>query len=157
MWLIFGERSLDQYMSSTNQVVDPLDLRMHDLSDAVAIPGCSPVVRAIKSDDNESLTLGVEDNGAQIHIKNGGVIELNFAGGNMLTIQSQGSTATMTLGTGADHPVMATPTAAWWLTVLSAFLSHTHLFGGVPTSGAQSPLPAWASSNASGRVGFPNG
>lgn len=72
--LVFNERSIDNYWFSTGrQEVDPVDLRKHDLSDAVAIPGFQPLSRVLKED----LSSGVfgKEKAAQIRAK-GSTVEV---------------------------------------------------------------------------------
>lgn len=44
--LIFCERSIDLWLSGDGSDTDPVDLRKHDLSDAVAVPGLTPISQA---------------------------------------------------------------------------------------------------------------
>ena len=127
VWLSFGERSLDYYLAGPGTLTDPVDLRMHDLSDAVAFLGCGPFVKSIKEVTNTDLVMGQDNLGAQIHIKDGGVIEITFAAGNMLTVQSTGGAATLQLGNGAKHVAIAEPLATMWGNQNSVFSGHTHI------------------------------
>lgn len=66
--LVFNERSIDKYWYSSGKTeIDPVDLRKHDLSDAVAIPGFQPLTRVLK-EDLSSAVLGKEK-GAQVRPK----------------------------------------------------------------------------------------
>jgi hypothetical protein len=77
--LIFCDRSIDGYMASTGAVdLDPIDLREHDISDAVAIPGFFPTPKAIKDDVSTDAVFGKEK-GNQVRVKNSGV-EVTTAG-----------------------------------------------------------------------------
>lgn len=66
--LVFAERSLDNYKTGNGADADPVDLRMHNLSDAVAYPGVPPFSKALKDVDAENMVMG-KDGGKQIHIK----------------------------------------------------------------------------------------
>ena len=71
----FVERSLDQWLDKQGQETDPLDYRMHSLSDAVAYPGLYPRKLALSDAHAENMVLG-KDGGIQIHLKPGGEIHL---------------------------------------------------------------------------------
>jgi hypothetical protein len=77
--LLFCDRSIDTYMVSTGVVdLDPVDLREHDLSDAVAIPGFFPTPKVIKDVIATDAVFGKEQ-GAQIRAK-GSTVEVTTAG-----------------------------------------------------------------------------
>lgn len=66
--LFFAERSLDRWIVGNGDEVEPVDVRTHDLSDAVAVPGLYPLSSALASADEDDLVLGKE-NGYEIHVK----------------------------------------------------------------------------------------
>ncbi len=67
--LVFSDRSLDLFLQSSGKVdLDPVDLRQHDITDAVAIPGLYPFPRAIVDDISNDLAMGKEQ-GAQVRVK----------------------------------------------------------------------------------------
>lgn len=68
--LFFVERSMDQYMGGDGEITKPLDYRMHNLSDAVAYPGCYPRNLSLADAHAENAVWGI-DGGTQIHVKNG--------------------------------------------------------------------------------------
>jgi hypothetical protein len=68
--LIFNERSIDKFVSNGGD--DP-DLRMHDISDAVAIPGFYPFNKAIGAIDEDDMQIGHDGGVAIIHIKENGI------------------------------------------------------------------------------------
>lgn len=75
--LVFCDRAIDQFVASAGSVdTDPQDLRMHDLSDAVALPGFYPVAKAVKDDLSTEFRMGA-DGGAYISINSAGQINLN--------------------------------------------------------------------------------
>ena len=43
--LVFAERSLDEWIEKGGNKVSPEDPRRHDMSDAIAIPGCFHAVQ----------------------------------------------------------------------------------------------------------------
>ena len=65
--LIFNERSIDKFVTGDGGVPDPVDLRMHNLSDAVAIPGFYPFAQALTDADKENLVIG-KAGGCQVHL-----------------------------------------------------------------------------------------
>lgn len=56
-WLTFGDRSLDVWFER-GEAVDPIDLRRHALSDAVALIGVSPKPDALTEFDNARAVFG---------------------------------------------------------------------------------------------------
>lgn len=66
--LVFIERSIDTWTAKEGEEVDPVDTRMHSLSDAVAYPGLYPFSKAVKDAHATNMVIG-QDSGPQIHIK----------------------------------------------------------------------------------------
>ena len=66
--VIFVERSIDQWLDKNGEETDPLDYRMHSLSDAVAYPGLYPRKLSLADAHASNLVLG-EDGGTQVHIE----------------------------------------------------------------------------------------
>lgn len=71
--LIFMDRSIDTWTAGPGTEVDPVDTRMHSLSDAVAYPGGYPFPRSLKGAHPTNMVMG-QDLGPQIHIKPTGEI-----------------------------------------------------------------------------------
>lgn len=67
--LFFVQRSLDRFMTNAAAVTDPVDLRMHDISDAIAMPGLYPFPQALTSAHADNLVIGNDITGTQIHVK----------------------------------------------------------------------------------------
>lgn len=65
--LFFSERSLDRWIVSDGADADPVDVRTHDLSDAIAVPGLYPFSAALDADPDD-MVLGKEG-GFEVHIK----------------------------------------------------------------------------------------
>lgn len=62
VYLAFAERSLDRWLEAPpGQLVDPLDSRHHDLSDAVARPGLRPRSSPIANLSPANMRIGRED------------------------------------------------------------------------------------------------
>ena len=84
--LQFAERSLDNWLAGTGEDTDPDEFRMHDLTDAVAVPGVYPFSQGIKDIDTKRMTLGHDNGGMQMHfakdkieISEGGLSEKHAA------------------------------------------------------------------------------
>lgn len=66
--LVFQERSIDKWqVSKDGDDTDPVDLRMHNLTDAVALPGFYPDSKKLADADADNIVIG-EDGGVQVHI-----------------------------------------------------------------------------------------
>jgi hypothetical protein len=80
--LVFCDRSIDKYKTGGGTVpIPPIDLRQHDISDAVAIPGFYPLPKVIKdaAPSAADAVFGVE-NGVHINLKKGGTAEITSGG-----------------------------------------------------------------------------
>lgn len=80
VWLQFTERSIDRWYAGAGDDTNPDDFRMHDLSDAVAVPMVYPKARALAEVDTAKVVLG-KDGGAQVRI--GDIVEAGTAGGTL--------------------------------------------------------------------------
>lgn len=82
--LLFCDRSIDKYKSSDgSKPIDPIDLRKHDISDAVAIPGVYPFLKSLKGAlANKGLMALGYDQGGQITISKEGVLAVSNTAGN---------------------------------------------------------------------------
>ena len=77
--LIFNERSIDKFVNSSGVLpIDPVDLRNHDLSDAVAIPVSFTLSKALKETLGSSAIFGKEK-GCQLRAT-GATMEATTAG-----------------------------------------------------------------------------
>jgi hypothetical protein len=77
--IIFNERSLDIWWTKGG-IVDPLDARKHNLSDAVVIPGCMPKPRA--STRVSAQHMRVEMGDASIELQTAGKFRIQKIGGD---------------------------------------------------------------------------
>lgn len=71
--LVFANRSLDNWLFNGGQVNQD-DNRMHDLNDAIAIPGLFPFSEKSKAKNNEDVLLTYS--GAEIEIKSSGQVNV---------------------------------------------------------------------------------
>lgn len=82
--LIFSQRSIDRWVRSGGEPVDPGDNRKHDISDAIAIPGLFTLTNALQSDpDNVTIKFS----GAAISLTPEGAVQIDAPGG--LTINGE--------------------------------------------------------------------
>jgi len=78
--LKFCDRSIDKYMSGAGTVpINPIDLRSHDIADAICEPGWNPHSKKLRDVINSDAVFGKEK-GVQIHIKDAGTVEITSAG-----------------------------------------------------------------------------
>lgn len=76
--LHFAERAIDQFRLKGSGK-DPLDVRMHDLSDAIAVPcNLAPDANALTGIQADTLSIGLQG-GSSLHIKADGTINLGSA------------------------------------------------------------------------------
>lgn len=166
--LVFVERSLDKWLAGTGEDTDPDEFRMHDLSDAVALPGLYPFSSALQDIDKERLCLGHDKDGMQIHIAQDKV-EIT-SGGATVTITGKDSDAEFKLGDGAVHAAIVESLETLWGQLKAAIdVLDTHIhtttatIGPSAVPGVISPtttpanMPAWDSSINSSKVSFPDG
>jgi hypothetical protein len=77
--LIFMDKSIDGFMLSAGNIAqDQIDLRMHHLTDAVAIPGFYPLTKPIQALVQTDAVFGAENN-AQVRAK-GSTVDVTTAG-----------------------------------------------------------------------------
>ena len=79
VFVIFSERSVDRFRELGREV-HPVDLEMHGLSGAVAIPGFYPDTANLAEADAEKLVLG-KDGGSQLRIAEDGSVQIGVTGG----------------------------------------------------------------------------
>lgn len=107
--LVFTERSLDKWLDGRGEEVDPVDLRTHDLSDAVAIPGVYPFRSAVADAGSTDAVLGKDGSDAQVHLRADDTIHV-------------GKNATAAAARVAD-PTSAAASMATWITNVSTALT----------------------------------
>lgn len=82
--LVFCDRSIDSYSQSSGAVdIDPVDLRTHDIADAVAIPGFFPSPRTLRDQIGRSAAFGKEA-GTQVRAR-GSTVEITTGGADAAT------------------------------------------------------------------------
>ena len=102
--LIFMDRSIDSFMVSNGQTdLDPVDLRAHDVSDAVALVGFYPDTRLIRDAIGRGAAFGKES-GPQLRV-NDSAIEATSSGSEKST---------------GGFVAMATKVNALWLALTAA-------------------------------------
>lgn len=166
--MVFCERSIDKFTAGLGSESDPVDLRMHDLSDAVAFPAFYPFAKSIKTASATDLVLGQDGDGAQIAIQDGGKVQITYDNGNLLVLENKDSAAKLTLGDGAKHVAIAETLQALWSSFKSALDTwgspatghvHTSAAPGSPTSPPVAPMttPSWDPGIKSTKVSIPDG
>ena len=70
---IFSERCIDGWWQN-GTASTPLDFRLHDLSDAMFIPGICSVPKTVKNFFNDGLSMQTLDGGTYIRITNGKIL-----------------------------------------------------------------------------------
>lgn len=68
--LVFNERSIDKFQTGGGEDTDPVDTRMHNLSDAVAYVGFYPDSKALPDADSNNMVIG-KSGSTQIHVADG--------------------------------------------------------------------------------------
>lgn len=161
--LVFCERSVDEYIAGTGEVSEPWDLRMHDLSDAVALPGFYPSQVAIPEVSTEGMELG-QEGGSKITIKPQGIVETTYSGQNSMTLNGSGSQTTLSIGDSAVHVAIVEALENFYTSTLKPHLetwlnTHIHVSGIGNVSPALEPitLPAWSTLINSTKVSIPDG
>jgi len=82
--VIVCERSLDYWLSGDGQIVDPLEPRHHDLSDAIFIPGVRPWKAALSNVPEDNLV--IQNNTMRIELDPSGKISITGASNEFLTV-----------------------------------------------------------------------
>lgn len=124
--LHFMERSIDNYLSGDGVDTDPDEFRMHDLSDAIAVPGFYPFKRPIKDISSANLVIGKDSGGIQIHLTPDGTMEVQLDG-------------------EADEAVaLGNALQLFWDTVFKPiFDAHVHPTGTGPSGPTATPAPSF--------------
>lgn len=167
--LHFAERSLDNWLSGKGEDTDPDEFRMHDLSDAIAVPGGYPFGVALQDVDPDRIALGKDEGGAQIHVGEDHV-EVTFDGGPTVRFEGKEANAKMTVGDGAKHvPIVEALEVQYTKLKAALDLLDTHIHtttatvGATPTVGIIGPpvpianAPAWDKAINSTKVSIPDG
>ena len=121
--LVFCDRSIDKWKTNGGNV-DPIDLRSHDISDAVAIPGLYPKPEVLPSTLATGMALGkVGDTTLQIHIDG---TSINLGGPGAVEFVAQ---ATKTL---TQLTALATNMATNYAAILVNLSATNALFNAAP-------------------------
>lgn len=140
--LIFAERSIDKWLSGDGEDTDPNDFRRHDLTDAVAIPGCAPFSKALAEVDPDNAVLGHDNGGVQVHVTADKKVEIKLGGGDA----SQSAAIAEKLETLYTQAVTG---------IKAIFEAHVHGTGVGPSTPPSAPnnmMPAWDAAIASTKL-----
>jgi hypothetical protein len=124
--LIFNERSIDKFVNSSGVLpIDPVDLRKHDLSDAVAIPVSFTLSKALKETLGSSAIFGKEK-GCQLR-----------ATGSTMEVTTTGAPS------AADFVALAAKVLSELAKIKAKFDLHTHIYSPGPLTpvATATPLP----------------
>jgi len=122
--LHFSHSSLDEWLSSSGDVTDPQDVRRHDITDAIAVPGLYPFSKAIRDISDTSLRIGFDGGGLQCTITDNGTLEVSVQGDS------------------SDAVMLGQVFKIWWTSmVLPWQLAHQHSTPFGPTSPPITPPP----------------
>lgn len=141
--LQFNERSIDKFQDGSGDDVDPVDLRMHHLSDAVAYVGFYPDSKAVADAHVSNMVVG-KSGGTQIHLADGKIELGEESSADKVALDSKIQTELTRIAT--ELSALTT----WALTHL-----HTGVTTGAGVSGVPSvapPSPGSPSATASALV-----
>lgn len=128
--LVFNQNNIDVFKSGSHTPHDPIDTRLFDRRDAIAIPCAFAFDKAINKQTNRELphdpqdvviahNIG-KDSECEIRIKKSGKIEVN--GNNMYVDSNLSTKGNMSVGTGATGS-FTTPTGQV-VTVVNGIISN---------------------------------
>lgn len=157
--LVFNERSIDKFVTSDGNVTDPVDVRQHNLSDAVAIPGFYPFKQPIVDDNANDLVMGKDEAGVQLKITADNKVKVTFDGGTTVVIDGKDATAKLVLGSGTKSMAISETLQALYELLKTWDTTHTHI-AGAPGSPTGPPIeaathPAWDAQIASNKLKVP--
>ena len=102
--LVFSEASMDKWLAKGG-VVDPVDDRRHDLTDAIAVPGLRSFATPLTDVPTDGISLGVDAGGLELRITGS---EIRAGGTERLVTKAEFDTHTHPAPGGAT----SAPTAA---------------------------------------------
>lgn len=138
--LSFVDRSLDQWYRGDGGQTDPVDLRQHDLTDAVALPvRITPASAALADVHPDNIVIGF-DADTQIHIKPSGIVALNNENPN-----DNAAAASITKSEIEAVRDTLDSLVTQFNSFISTFNAHTH-----PTAGMGAPSPPTVPATESG-------
>lgn len=147
--LVFAERSLDAWLSSNGSVIDPIDPRTHDLSDAVAIPGLLPFSKAIfDAVPDKAITIGSDRGGMQVNLT-ADKIEAIYKGEQVFSLIESADKTELILGSGSASAMIAQAFTTFWTSTFKIWAdTHGHPAPSAPPSTPCPPAdPGWESSH----------
>jgi len=133
--LVFNDRSIDKFQTGDGSEVDPLDLRNHDLSDAVAIPGFFPDVQALADASPTNMVVG-QSGANQVRIKPDGNVSILQDGAGKVHVGAD--TAPLAIARVTDKTISDATMTTWINNVnatilqLIAFIAPPGGPGGIP-------------------------
>lgn len=139
--LIFACRDIGPWKAGEGGVANAQDNRMHDLTDAFAVPGGRAKGNALAGASAEDLVIG-KDGGGRISIAPGGTISADPGDGAF--VELAGAAAFLARADLVDARVDAIE--AWAAVVVAIYNAHAHLVDtlGVDCSSAHNRSPSQA-------------
>ncbi len=129
--LVICCRDIGPWKAGNGEVKDCADNRMHDLTDAYAIPGGMPSGKALGEVDGSSMVVG-KDGGHQVRIGDG-VIDIGTSGGAKQAVALAEKTKSEVESLASSFNSFVTNTWGTFVTSFGTFvtqvLSHTHVEG----------------------------
>ena len=144
--LVVNDRSIDKFATGDGNETDPVDLRSHDISDAVAFPGFYPFTKAVADADADNMQIGNEG-GATITIKPDGDISIVQGSGGIVNLGADA--ASQSVARVTDKTIADTTQANWQTQVTTAIAAIAALLNAPgPVIGAPgSVVPAIAATD----------
>jgi hypothetical protein len=125
--LLFTERTLDKWQEGQGlDLIKVTDMRMHHLSDAIAIPGLYPKGKPIKNIHEKDVVIGLDTGDSEIHITPSGEVQIKAGAVRLCSLEASQALA------------LATGTKLYLDELKSNFNSHGH--GTLPITGPP-PIP----------------
>jgi hypothetical protein len=122
--LHFSQGSLDNWLSGSGDVTDTEDVRLHDITDAIAVPGLYTFSKAIRDITSSGLRLGEDGGGVQITLTKSGTMEVSLN------------------GTSNDAAMLGNIFKIWWNSSIVPWLAtHVHPTALGPSGPPVTPLP----------------
>lgn len=125
--LVFAERSIDKYLAGDGNDTNPDEFRMHDLTDAVAIPGFAPFNKSLKRTSKDSVIAGHQSGAGVVYFKKDNINLGSESPGDNISLDSKVQTELKAIRDSLNN-------------LITVFNAHIH--SGVTTGpGSSGPTP----------------
>lgn len=99
--LVFTDRSIDKWLTFGGNV-DPIDLRAHDISDAVAIPGLYPKPDALPATNANRISIGKVGQPAKQAARKGDTVKVTITPDNVVTMSLTSPSGSVTAANSVE-------------------------------------------------------